>query len=67
MHQGRMVGGEELCNPWEMGSEMGGRLQNVISYRSGGEIGDLNWRRGEDLLLSYLLLWSVWLLATNNE
>ena len=33
-----MVGGEELCNPLEMGAERGGRLQNVISYRSGVEI-----------------------------
>lgn len=60
-----MVGGKELCDPLDIGTEKGGRL--VISYRSGGEIGDLNWRRSEDLLLSYLLLWSVWLLATNIQ
>lgn len=41
IHWGKEVGGEELCNLLEIGAGRDGSLQQVVSYRAGGETGDL--------------------------
>lgn len=62
---GRKVGGENLHDPLEMGSEKKERLQQTFSAKLGLKLEDWIWRnrRGEDLKSYHLLPWHEWALA----
>ena len=54
------VGGEDLCDPLEMGSERKERQQQVPCYRAGIRVWGLyleNRRRGVDTISAHLLPW----------
>lgn len=58
---GRMFGGEDLCEPLEMGTVGKGGCRRYFATELGVRLGDCIWRsrgKGEDSQLAYLIPWS---------